>query len=148
MASLTYNEGALALADGSVDFLSDVIECIFVKDSYTPDQDDDASVLAAAEISGVTGYNEGFGGSGRKALGSKSITKDDASNRIIYDAADPSTWTIGAGDTIGGMIIAKKGSVSDATAVLLFFIECDDTPTNGSDIDFAFDAAGIRYVQQ
>lgn len=148
MPSLTYNEGALALEDGSVDWAADDIEFIYVKNGYTPNQDDGHAVLAAAEISGVTGYTGGWGGSGRQLLASKTRVKDNATNRIVYDAADPVTRTIGPGDTIGGVIIMKKGAADDTTAVLLFYLATAATPTNGSDIDFAFDATGIRYLQQ
>ena len=150
MASLTYNEGANQLeTNGSVSWSADTIEVILVKSSYTPNKDDTNSVYAAAEISGVSGYTGGFGGAGRKVLGSKTKTKDTANDRIVYDAADPSTWTtLGAGDTIGGAIIGKKGSADDTTAVPLFFLDFTDTPTNGGNFTLQFDANGIGYTQQ
>jgi hypothetical protein len=149
MASFVYNVGAYELRNGgAVNFATDTIEIIIVKSTYVPDRDDTNSVYAAAEITGVSGYTGGYGGAGRKVLASKTITNDTALNRTVYDAADPSTWTLGTGDTVGGYIIGKKGAASDATAVPLFFLEETDFPTNGSPVSLAFDAAGIAYTQQ
>jgi hypothetical protein len=148
MPSLVYNIGSYQLQHRDVDFLNDTIELIFMKSTYTPNKDDTNSVIAAGEISGVSGYVGGFGGAGRKVLASKTMTNDTANDRTVYDAADPSQYTLGAGDTIGGVMVAKKGSASDATAIPLFFIDITDTPTNGGTFDFAFAAAGIAYTQQ
>jgi hypothetical protein len=150
MASLTYNLGAYELRNGgAVNFSTDTIEVIFTKSGYTPNKDDTNSVYAAAEISGVANYVGGYGGAGRKVLASKTITNDTTNDRTVYDAADPSVYTaLGAGDTIGGCIVGKKGAASDATAFPLFFLDAVDTPTNGGNITLAFDALGIGYTQQ
>jgi hypothetical protein len=73
---------------------------------------------------------------------------DTTLDRTVFDAADPSAWTIAAGDTIGGFIIQKKGSASDATAIPLWFQDVTDTPTNGAALTLTFDAAGLGYTQQ
>lgn len=148
MASLTYNIGSLGIGDGSLDFLTDTIEVILTKSTYSPNKDDTNSAYAAAEISGVSGYTGGFGGAGRKVLGSKTVTNDTTNDRTVHDAADPSAWTLGVGDTVGGCIIGKKGAASDATAVPLFFLDFTDIPTNGSTFTLQFHADGIGYTQQ
>jgi hypothetical protein len=148
MSSLTYNAGAKAIADGSLDFLNDDIEVILVKSTYTPNKDDTNSAYAAAEISGVSGYTGGYAGAGRKLLGSKTVTNDTTNDRAVLDAADPSAWTLGAGDTVGGAIIGKKGSANDTTAVPLFYLDFTDVPTNGSTFTLQFSASGIGYTQQ
>lgn len=148
MASLVFNEGSYGIQHRDIDYLSDTIEVILVKSTYTPNKDDTQSVIAAAEISGVSGYTGGFGGSGRKTLASKTMTNDTTNDRTVYDAADPSAWTLGTGDTVGGALVTKKGSASDATAKLLFFQDFTDVPTNGSTFTLPFDAAGIAYTQQ
>ncbi len=150
MASFTYNEGANQLeSGGSVTFTADTIEVILTKSTYSPNKDDTNSVYAAAEISGVSGYVGGYAGAGRKVLGTKTKTKDTALDRIVYAAANPSAWTLGTGDTVGGCIIGKKGSADDTTAVPLFFGDIiPDIPTNGSPFTLTFDAAGIGYTQQ
>lgn len=148
MASLVYNVGSYQLQHRDVDWLNDTIEVILVKSTYTPNKDDTNSVYAAAEISGVSGYVGGFGGAGRKVLSGKTLTNDTTNDRTVYDAADPSAWTLAVGDTVGGAIIGKKGSANDSTAVPLFFLDFADTPTNGSTFTIVFDANGITYTQQ
>jgi len=149
MSSFTYNEGAHQLgSNGSVSWSADTIEIVLVKSTYTANKDDTNTVLAAAEISGVSGYTGGFGGAGRKVLASKTHTKDTTNDRDTYDAADPSAWPLGTGDTVGGAVIQKKGSADDTTAVLLFFLDFTDVPTNGSTFTLSFDALGIGYTQQ
>ena len=149
MASLVYNEGAMQLeSGGSVGWAADTIEVILTKSTYTANKDDTNTVYAAAEISGVSGYTGGFGGAGRKVLASKTKTKDTTLDRIVYDAADPSAWTLGTGDTVGGAIIGKKGAADDTTAVPLFFLDFTDIPTNGSTFTLQFHVDGIGYTQQ
>lgn len=149
MASFTYNGGSKALQDGTVNWAADTIEVVLTKSTYTPNKDDVNGTPAASEITGVSGYTGGFGGAGRKVLASKTHTNDTVNDRTVYDAADPSTYgALGAGDTIGGVVIQKKGAASDATAVPLFFIDVTDTPTNGSAVALVFDALGIGYTQQ
>lgn len=147
MASRSYNAGMLALANRTVDFIADTIEVVLVKSSYVMDPDHTGATPAASEISGVAGYVGGFGGAGRKVLASKTIAQDTALDRVVYDAADPSLWTLGTGDTAGGAVIQKKGSASDATAVPLWFLDITDFPTNGGTFTLTFDAQGIDYIQ-
>jgi hypothetical protein len=148
MASGTYNAGSLALQNGTVVWATDTIECVLVKSSYVFDKDHVNGTPAASEITGVSGYVGGFGGAGRKVLASKTITNDTTNDRTVFDAADPSAWTLGTGDTVGGAVIQKKGAASDATAVPLFFLDFTDVPTNGSTFTLSFDANGIAYTQQ
>lgn len=152
MASLVYNVGSYNLQDpqsaNAVDFKTATIEVILVKSTYSPNKDDTNSAYAAAEISGVSGYTGGWGGAGRKVLASKTITNDTTNDRTTYDAADPSAWTLGTGDTVGGAIIGKKGASDDTTAIPLFFLDFSDVPTNGGTFTLSFHADGIAYTQQ
>jgi hypothetical protein len=148
MASFTYNIGSKSVIDRTLDYLADTIEIVLTKSTYTPNKDDVNGTPAASEITGVSGYVGGFGGAGRKVLASKTITNDTTNDRTVLDAADPSAWTLGTGDTVGGAVIQKKGSASDATAVPLFFLDFTDVPTNGSTFTLTFDALGIGYTQQ
>lgn len=147
MASRAYNAGMLALVNRTVDYLNDTIEIVIVKSSYVMDPDHTGGTPAASEITGVAGYTGGFGGAGRKVLASKTLTADNALDRVVWDAADPSTWTLGTGDTPGGLVIQKKGSASDATAIPLWFLDIVDFPTNGGTLAITFDANGIDYIQ-
>ncbi|MGW8180027.1 MAG: hypothetical protein ACWGQW_14890, partial [bacterium] len=81
MADFCYNYGSMALWDGTYDILTETnAKVMLVTSSYTPDRDnqyiDDggANDPTDHEISGGSGYTGGFGGSGRKALASKTIT--------------------------------------------------------------------------
>lgn len=148
MANLTYNIGAIGIANGSLDFLVDTIEILYTKSTYVANKDDTNAVLAAAELAALTGYVPGWNGAGRKLLGTKTVTNDTTNDRAVYDSADPTAWTIAAGDTIGGAIIQKKGAANDTTAVPLFFIDFTDTPTNGGTVTVTFDVTGIGYTQQ
>lgn len=149
MASLTFNEGSYALQTGGVSFSADNIDIILVKSTYTPNKDDTAAVLAAAELGAISGYVPGYGGAGRKVLGTKTVTNDTTNDRTTYDAADPTAWTLGAGETIGGALIVKRGAADDTTATLLFFLEITPAiPTNGSTVTVQFNAGGIGYTQQ
>jgi hypothetical protein len=153
MASLTYNNGSFRLQDrgsGTVDFLSDVIEFVLLKTTatYTPNKDDTAGTMAAGEISGVSGYTAGYGGAGRKVLGSKTITNDTTNDRTVYDCADPTAWTLGTGDTVAAVGVQKKGSANDTTAVPLWYLDITDFPTNGSTFTLTIHADGLGYTQQ
>jgi TctA family transporter len=148
VASLVYNLGSFRLQDRTADYVADDIEVILVKSTYTPNKDDTNSVYAAAELGAISGYVPGFGGAGRKLLGSKTITNDTTNDRTVYDAADPSAWTLATGETVGGAIVGKKGSADDTTAIPLFFVDFTDTPTNGGTFTLQFSASGIAYTQQ
>lgn len=147
MASRGYNAGQLALQNGTVNFVSDTIEVVLVKSTYTHDPDHTAGTPAASEITGVSGYTGGFGGAGRKVLAGKSIAQDTATDRVNYLASDPSAWTLGTGDTAGGAVIQKKGSASDATAVPLWFLDVTDFPTNGGTFTLSFPSGIIDFIQ-
>jgi hypothetical protein len=150
MASFTYNEGALQLAQGgSVNWTTDNIEILILKSTYTPDKDHTAGTPAASELASLTGYVPGFGGAGRKLLGTKTgPVKNTTADQIQYTAADPSQWTIVAGDTIGGFLVQKKGSANDTTAVPLFWIDVTDFATNGVPFQFSFTGGIVGYIQQ
>jgi hypothetical protein len=126
------------------------MEVILVTDTYAAaaNKDDAIATVVAGEIPNISGYVRGFGGAGRKLLAGKTVTKDVANDRVVYDANDPSVWTLGVGATVGGAVIQKKGAADDTTAVPLFLLDFSDTPTNGSTFTLQFDANGIAYTQQ
>jgi hypothetical protein len=146
MSSAVYNE-AVKLVDGTIDYLTDSnIKIMLLLSSYTFDADHAAvTTLAASEVT-VSGYTGGFNGAGRKVLGSKTLVKVDASNRVKFDAADPSAWTLATGETVGGAAIIWENT-NDAGSVPLFFLDFADTPTNGGSFTVSFHADGISYIQ-
>lgn len=148
MPSFVYNKAAEELANGTIDLINHVIKTVLVTSQYTPARTDlvadagGANDVVDAEIN-VTGYTRGWGGSGRKALTGKSILVDQPNNRAEFSAANL-TWTaLGTGTTIAGMVIVKEGVSNDTTTRLIAYLDPTDTPTNGGDIAFTFDAEGI-----
>ena len=76
MADFVYNEGAESLLDGTIDWAADTIKARLIASSATPNKDDDDL---------ATGYTA-IGTD--QTLGSKTRTKNDTLDRIVYDAAD------------------------------------------------------------
>ena len=106
----------------------------FVDDGTADDQ-------ASHEIN-VTGYQPGFGGTGRKVPTGRVINRDDPNARLEFDFNDQ-TWTaLGSGATIGGVgLIVEK--TSDATSWDLGFDDTNNVPTNGGDITYQPNAEGV-----
>lgn len=147
MASNAYTSGVREMFVGNVDYLVDTIKVLLGIGSYTPNKDHDFLDEAGAndptdhELN-VTGYTRGFNGAGRKTLASKTITVDDANDRVEFDCADI-TWTaLGAGQTIAWAIVVKEVT-NDAATQMLCYLDVTDTPTNGSDITLQIGADGF-----
>lgn len=151
MASGAYTSGITKMLDGSYDFLTDVIRVILIRAAvYTFNKDDDfvdaggSSDVLDAELS-VSGYTGGHGGSGRKALASKTITTNDTSDRVEVDCAD-FTWTaLASGQTIAAAVVEKPGTSDDTTAILICYMDPTDVPTNGSDITLTIASNGFLW---
>lgn len=148
MATFVYNKAAEEIATGTIDLLNNTIKAMLVNSTYSPSRTDlvvdagGANDALDAEIS-VSGYTGGWGGSGRKALTTKSLTVDQSYNRAEFDAANL-TWTaLGSGATIAAMILIKEGASNDTTSRLIAYLDVTDTATNGGDITFTFDNEGI-----
>lgn len=133
MAYFVYNEGAESLLDGSIDWASDTIKARLVASSATPNKDDDDL------SSGYTAIGTD------QTLGSKTRTKDDTNDRVVYDAVDP-TWSAVAGGSTVGWVIIYKDDGGDGVPIAA--LDITDTPTNGGDITIQFSASGIFYLQQ
>ena len=150
MASLVYNEGAYQLRNGgSINWGSDTIKVMLIATDtpYVPDKDETVLTTAAASELSVSGYVAGFAGGGRATLGSKTLTKDTANDRIVYDAADPAAWTLAAGKTVAAAVLYKHDT-NDATSIPLFYLDFTDFPTNGGTFTLVFASTGIAYTQQ
>jgi len=147
MPSFVYNKAAQELADGTVDLLVDTIKTMLVTSQYSPARTDlvvdagGANDAVDAEIN-VTSYTRGWGGSGRKSLASKTIVVDQANNRAEFSAGNLTWTTLGSGATIAAMVLIKEGASNDTTSRLIAYLDVTDTPTNGGDIAFTFDAEG------
>lgn len=137
MAEFLYNTGSKELWDETIGILSDTIKVMLAGSGYTADRDDDVVDAAGAndpvdeELSG-TGYTGGWGGSGRKTLGSKTVTVNKTSDRSEFDAADV-TWTgIDAG-TASQLLAIKEGGANDTTSRLISHHDFA-VVTNGGDV--------------
>jgi hypothetical protein len=140
VASLTYDEGAFAQEHQDKSFLADTVEFMLVTSAYTPAAGDTLADAAAFELA-VSGY-------ARKTLAAKTLTLDAGTHRTIYDAGNPSQYTLAAGATVGGAVVFFPGTVDDTDALAFFFVDCPNTATNGGTFDFAFHASGIGYTQR
>lgn len=154
MANFAYNTGIKEVADGTVDLISDTIKAMLCTSSYVADRDDDVVDAAGAndpvdhEIN-ATNYTAGWGGAGRKTLGSKAWAVDKPNDRGEFDCADI-TWTAlgnGTNDTISQMLIIKEGGADDTTSRLILRV---DNPfphtTNGGDLTLQVNAEGLLQL--
>lgn len=150
MANLIYTQGLADLVNGTIDYLTATIKVLLLSTavSFTEDQDitvadaGGANDIVDAELN-VTGYTRGWGGSGRKTLASKTISVNNGSNRVEFDAADV-TWTaLATGQTISDAVVVKEGGANDTTTRPIAHLDVTDTPTNGSDVTLQFNSAGI-----
>lgn len=145
MATITTNKFRQLLMTKNIDLVNDSgIKIMLFNSSYTPDKDHDfvSSITSGTskELSG-TGYTAGFGGSGRKTLASRAITRDDTADKVYFDAADVTYTALNAG-TIGGAAIIKEVT-SDSDSIIVAMLDPSDLVTNGSDVTIQFAADGI-----
>lgn len=147
MASLWTNKGVYLAMSGQLDLdAASGLKIALMKSSYTPNQDDNfMSAIASAECD-ASGYTGGFGGAGRKALSSKTVTEDDANNRVVFDAADPSAWTLAAGNTLRHSVIVLEVTNDTDSPVVCANDFGSDFVTNGGDLSLAFSSSGIGYT--
>jgi hypothetical protein len=128
---------ALFTGGGGVNWTSADIRCLLVDTDYVFDPDDNfVTDLVADELS-TTNY-------ARQAVGSRTITEDDAGNRVAFDAADVVFASLGpavGGPVIGGAVLFVHTG-DDATATLIAFVDLN-LQTNGSNVTIQWDADGI-----
>lgn len=145
MATVTTNKFRQLLLQKNIDLVNDSgIKVMLFNSSYTPDKDHDfvSSITGGTskELSG-TGYTAGFGGAGRKALTGRLLTRDDATDKVYFDANDVTYTGLNAG-TIGGAAVIKEVT-SDSDSPIIALLDPADLVTNGSDVLVQFAADGI-----
>lgn len=154
MANIWYNRGKKEVMDGTIDLVNDTIKVMLVTSGYTPNADhdfvDDGVSGASArpgqnELTG-TGYQAGFGGTGRKTLGTKAVTEDDANDRAEFGAANLTWSAIDAGTAAAAIVY--KHLTNDGASVLIAFIDTGGFPkvTNGGDLNVNWNAEGILQI--
>jgi hypothetical protein len=123
-------------------WLSTGYKVALLRDTYAPDAvDSTVAAITDHEITG-TGYAAGYGGAGRKSLGTKTATADLANDRVPLDAADL-TWTaLDAGLVRYAAVILEAGG-SDATSTLVAVLDVPATLTDGTDFTLTWPASGL-----
>lgn len=133
MISLWTNRGKRCMMDGTVDWDATTLKILVLDNTYTPNADHSTIAdIVSHEIS-VAGYTGGFNGAGRKSLASKTVTQDDANDRVDLDAADL-TWTaLATGATIGGYAVVREATNDAGSDVIAILGLSAGVPTNGGD---------------
>lgn len=130
-----------------------VLKVMLVGSGYTFNPDDDfvssgVGTPGGEEVSG-TGYVGGFGGSGRKALATKTLTEDDANDRAVFDALDI-TWTAPNGFTVDAAIIIEERT-TDADSLLVMYIDTASpgfpVTMDGTDFKITWNSLGISEAK-
>src|SRR5215468_10475167 len=140
--SLANAYGSTSAANApNVDYLSDSLFCALVTSAYTPDYDTHAfwSSLVANELATGNGYT-----TNGVALTSPTITIVGASDRVDYDAADPS-WTFTASKTFRYAAIVDRTPATDATRPVLALIDfgSDQSLSTAFSIQFSTSPSAI-----
>lgn len=124
------------------------VKLMLVTSSYTPDKDNQfASSATAAEIS-TTNYAGGYGGGGRKTVGSMTASEDDALDlgKLTFGAV---AWTAlgpaSAGPTTAYALLVQETGGSDATSPILATYDVVRT-LNGSDLTLTPAATGALTI--
>jgi hypothetical protein len=139
MATTVYNRALLLLASGALNWESADIRVLLVTSSYTPDPDSDFVDSVTGEVS-ATNYV-------RKALASKTATLDDASDRVVLDAADV-VWTA-LGTSTPTRAVLFKQITNDADSPLIACVDISPTlAANGTDYTLVWSASGIIRLAQ
>ncbi len=121
-----YNEGIKGVADGGIDYLTDPIKVLLVKDTFTFNPDHvHVSDLVAHEVSG-TGYS-------RLTLSGKTITKNEGADRTELSAT-ALAWSLLQVTAFIKAAILFKDTGNDATSVLLACLDGGGFPVNGNGI--------------
>lgn len=142
MASIFTNKGAFRIISQATDWTSATIKIALAKNSYTPSKDHNFASDFASDECDAGGYAGGFNGAGRKTLASRTVTEDDANDRVVLDAADPSNYTLAAGNTLRYAPIVEEVT-NDSDSPLIAVLDMGgDKITNGGDLDVNFDAVG------
>lgn len=136
MASFTFDVGSFALqgagAGSGIDFHANAnIKARLV--GATPSR-------TATSMSGITAIGTDV------SPANPTVTNDTTNHRTVYDADDPTWSAVAGGSTVTGIVVYLFNS-NDAGSTPLFFVAAGPLATNGSDIGWAIDAAGIAYTQ-
>ena len=130
MSNTLYAKGKEKILSGSINFVSDTIKVMLVKNTYPQN-------LATDEfVADISAYRL----STDQTLGSKSVTGG------VFDAGDVTYSAVTAGDTSEGVVIYKDTG-AEATSPLLMYIDTITgfpLATNGGDIVIQWDNGAYK----
>lgn len=142
MASFVFNVYATQVFPGTYDLSSATVKVALVMTNTTVDTEKTAQTLADFSV-----LDEYDGAAyARQTLASKTITQDDVNNRGVFDAADATFATLGAGTRqAAGMLILLDLGGADSANIPIAFIDTGGFPFtgNGSDVAVTWNVDGI-----
>lgn len=140
MASVIYNRFLANLSNKIVDLEADDIKCAILDNTHVADKDDDVWT----DVSGdeVSGTNYPAGGS---SLTTKSVTQDDANDRMDYDADNVTFANVTF--TNGRFAVLYDATLGTDDLIAVFDFGADKNPA-GDDFTVQWDAAGILRMLQ
>ena len=130
MSNAIYAKGKEKILAASINFVSDTIKVMLVKNTYPQN-------LATDEFySDISAYVIGT----PQTLGSKTTTAG------VFDAGDATYTAVTAGDTLEGVVIYKDTGVAGTSPLLLYIDTITGFPlaTNGGDITIAWDNGAYK----
>ena len=135
--SKLYNSGLGAIADGTITWATSTVKALIVESTYTFN---DNHVFVSDITNEVT--NSSGTGYARKTLTGKTVTVDQANDRVVFDASDVIYTAVETNETWDAVILYLD-SGADATSKLIAYIEIDALVTNGSDASIVWASTGI-----
>lgn len=130
MANTFYAKGKEKILSGSINFVSDTIKVMLVKNTYPQNLSTDEFLSDAVAYRLSTD----------QTLGSKSVTAG------VFDAGDVTYTAVTAGDTSEGVIIYKDTGSAATSPLLLYIDTITGFPlaTNGGDITIQWDNGSYK----
>lgn len=127
------------LAKGNVNLAADTFHVMLLS-GWTPNIDTDNfwSDISANEVS-LTGYT-----AGGATIGTITVTRDDANDRVLWDFADVVWASLAAGTVTRAAVVRWTGVAS--TSVIVGNIEITGSDPNGTDYTLQIGANGILIV--
>lgn len=146
---LVYNYARYLIYSQQLDLVNDTIKCMIVTDEYVPDPTqrfvDENSLISAVnfEVEG-TGYESGYGGSGRLSLLNKMWDQVLETNAPRF-IADNLIWNpLNVGLT-GAVLLIKEGENDDSESILIEYLQSGGFPriTDGGEFLIRWNDNGI-----
>jgi len=157
MANFLYNTAKMRICAGStgeIDLIANTIKVMALEDDTGETKDDEfigdiITTHGAVEVTS-TGYTGGFGGAGRKTLGTKAWAVNQSTDLAWFDCADV-TWTAisrAAAESWVALVLIKEGSDDTDSPVIGHIDTAIGLPLipNGSNITLTIDVAGIIQI--